>query len=47
MSYIVDGKISRHQKQALTFLRQREDGWNFDPCSGDFWDYRQTSEAAL
>ncbi|KAK3896696.1 putative SWI/SNF-related matrix-associated actin-dependent regulator of chromatin subfamily A member 3-like 1 [Staphylotrichum tortipilum] len=39
--------LKKHQKQALTFLRQREDGWSFDPESADFWDYRQTCQAAF
>jgi hypothetical protein len=44
---VTDGDYPRHQKQALTFLQQREAGWNFDPRSLDFWDFRQTSQAAL
>ena len=39
--------LKKHQKQALTFLQQRESGWNFDPRSGDFWDFRQTSQATF
>ncbi|EEU43830.1 uncharacterized protein NECHADRAFT_74036 [Fusarium vanettenii 77-13-4] len=37
--------LKKHQKQALTFLLQREAGWNLDPRSADFWDLRQTSQA--
>ncbi|KAK1750444.1 SNF2 family N-terminal domain-containing protein [Echria macrotheca] len=33
-----------HQKQALTFLARREEGWDFSPQSADFWDLRQTSQ---
>ena len=46
LSQSINGNC-RHQKQALTFLRQREAGWDFDPGSLDFWDFRQTSQQAL
>ncbi|KAK3376276.1 SNF2 family N-terminal domain-containing protein, partial [Lasiosphaeria ovina] len=37
--------LKRHQKQALSFLLEREKGWNFDTRSSDFWDLMQTSQA--
>ncbi|KAK3368855.1 SNF2 family N-terminal domain-containing protein [Lasiosphaeria ovina] len=39
--------LKKHQRQALTFLQQREAGWDFDPRSDDFWDFRQTSQEAF
>lgn len=29
-----------HQKQALTFMLQREKGWTFEPGKSDLWDIR-------
>ncbi|KAK1751104.1 SNF2 family N-terminal domain-containing protein [Echria macrotheca] len=42
----IQSHLKRHQKQALTFLLNREAGWNFDPASADFWDQGQTSETS-
>ena len=27
----------RHQKKALTFMRKREDGWQYDDSQDDLW----------
>ncbi|KAI5465359.1 SNF2 family N-terminal domain-containing protein [Mariannaea sp. PMI_226] len=32
----------RHQRQALTFLLQRENGWAWDVCGSDIWEVRDT-----
>ncbi|KAI1130950.1 SNF2 family N-terminal domain-containing protein [Nemania abortiva] len=34
--------LKRHQKQALTFMTQRERGWAFDQEYIDLWEARQT-----
>ncbi|RWA06777.1 hypothetical protein EKO27_g8325 [Xylaria grammica] len=34
--------LKRHQKQALTFMTQRENGWNFDQKYIDIWEARHT-----
>ncbi|KAK3330846.1 P-loop containing nucleoside triphosphate hydrolase protein [Apodospora peruviana] len=39
--------VYRHQRQALSFLMQRKNGWNFDPRSADFWDLRQTTQSTF
>ncbi|KAE8552362.1 hypothetical protein EYB25_006256 [Talaromyces marneffei] len=36
-------QLERHQKQALSFMLRREQGWNFDSSSGDLWDWKKTS----
>ncbi|KAH6613604.1 SNF2 family N-terminal domain-containing protein [Chaetomium sp. MPI-SDFR-AT-0129] len=44
---LIRSLLGKHQKQALTFLLQREAGWDFDPRSADFWDFQQTSQTAF
>ncbi|TGJ84976.1 hypothetical protein E0Z10_g3806 [Xylaria hypoxylon] len=34
--------LKRHQKQALTFMIQRENGWNFDQKYIDLWEAHHT-----
>ncbi|KAF5549124.1 global transactivator [Fusarium mexicanum] len=34
--------LQPHQKQALTFLLQREHGWAWDGCRTDIWEARDT-----
>ncbi|KAL8327367.1 hypothetical protein RB597_003610 [Gaeumannomyces tritici] len=42
---ILKTSLKMHQKQALTFLLQRESGWDFRQESADFWDLTQTGDA--
>ncbi|KAL8357956.1 hypothetical protein RB598_002644 [Gaeumannomyces tritici] len=42
---ILKTSLKPHQKQALTFLLQRESGWDFRQESADFWDLTQTGDA--
>ncbi|PCG88574.1 SNF2-related [Penicillium occitanis (nom. inval.)] len=40
-------QLERHQKQALTFMLRREQGWNFDSSSGDFWGWKKASQGRV
>ncbi|PMD50139.1 uncharacterized protein K444DRAFT_546687 [Hyaloscypha bicolor E] len=36
--------LERHQKQALTFMLQREQGWAFNGQTPDIWEMKKTSQ---
>ncbi|KAK0630872.1 SNF2 family N-terminal domain-containing protein, partial [Bombardia bombarda] len=36
-----------HQKQALTFMMQRERGWDYEAASMDYWDYVESTQASF
>lgn len=38
--YMLADPSSRHQKQALTFMQRREQGWNFSKQNKDIWQRR-------
>lgn len=40
-------KYKRHQKQALTFMLQREQGWAFSNKQPDIWESIDTSQGRL
>ncbi|KAM5354529.1 hypothetical protein ACJ41O_001176 [Fusarium nematophilum] len=40
-------QLARHQKQALTFMLQREDGWAWDGCRPDLWEAGANSEGHI
>ncbi|KAF5873287.1 putative snf2 family helicase protein [Botrytis fragariae] len=44
---IVKASLFRHQKQALTFMQRREEGWNFDDAVSDIWSWRTSNQACL
>ncbi|KAF7913265.1 hypothetical protein EAE99_010762 [Botrytis elliptica] len=44
---IVKTPLFRHQKQALTFLLRREEGWNFDDAASDIWSWRSDTSGRL
>lgn len=39
--------FSRHQKQALSFMLRREQGWNFNSSSGDLWGWKKVTDGRL
>ncbi|KAM0314130.1 hypothetical protein ACHAO8_004916 [Botrytis cinerea] len=44
---IVETSLFRHQKQALTFMLRREEGWNFDDTASDIWSRRSDTSGRL
>ncbi|KAF7855286.1 uncharacterized protein EAF02_011545 [Botrytis sinoallii] len=44
---MVKTSLFRHQKQALTFLLRREEGWNFDDAASDIWSWRSDTSGRL
>ncbi|KAF7898729.1 hypothetical protein EAF00_005175 [Botryotinia globosa] len=44
---IVKTSLFRHQKQALTFMLRREEGWNFDDAASDIWSRQSDTSGRL
>ncbi|KAF7954691.1 hypothetical protein EAE96_005810 [Botrytis aclada] len=44
---IVKTSLFRHQKQALTFMLRREEGWNFNDVASDIWSWRSDTSGQL
>jgi SNF2 family DNA or RNA helicase len=43
-STLIEARLKRHQKQALTFMLRREQGWTFDVQGQDIWEAADTSQ---
>ncbi|QKX62057.1 uncharacterized protein TRUGW13939_09213 [Talaromyces rugulosus] len=41
---IIQAQLERHQKQAMSFMLRREQGWAFDSSSGDLWGWKKTGQ---
>jgi hypothetical protein len=41
---LIKATLKRHQKQALTFMLRREQGWTFDVHGQDIWEAADTSQ---
>ncbi|KAH8690625.1 SNF2 family N-terminal domain-containing protein [Talaromyces proteolyticus] len=44
---IIHAQLERHQKQALSFMLRREQGWAFGSSSGDLWGWKRTGQGRL
>jgi len=43
----IANSFRRHQKQALSFMLRREQGWAFDAENPDLWDFVETEQGHM